>query len=83
MVRPGPDPHSYAQPDEARVTHVALDLDADFGAKRLAGTAALSFERSADATELVLDTRDLEIEAVLDRAGEPLEIGRASCRGRV
>jgi len=73
MVRPGPDPHSYAQPDEARVTHVALDLDADFGAKRLAGTAALSFERSADATELVLDTRDLEIEAVLDRAGEPLE----------
>jgi aminopeptidase N len=73
MVRPGPDPHSYAQPDEARVTHVALDLDADFETMRFAGTAALSFERSANAAELVLDTRDLEIEAVFDRAGESLE----------
>ena len=36
------DPHSAARPEEARVTHVALDLAADFTAKTLAGTATLT-----------------------------------------
>ncbi len=35
------DVHSYARPNQARVTHVDLDLRADFAAKQLAGTAAL------------------------------------------
>ena len=41
------DPHSAARPEEARVTHVALDLAADFAAKTLAGTATLTIARPA------------------------------------
>ena len=66
------DPHSYARPDDARVTHVALDLDADFERRRLEGTATLTIVAGADARELVLDTRGLEIVRVADTAGAPL-----------
>ena len=38
------DPASYARPEIARVTHVALDLDADFEAQRMAGTATLDIQ---------------------------------------
>ena len=73
------DVHSYARPEEARVTHVALDLDADFQAKQLAGTATLTVERAEGADEIVLDTRDLTIEAVTDASGDSLayELGEA------
>ena len=66
------DPHSYARPAEARVTHVALDLGADFTRKVLEGTATLTLQVAADARELVLDTRGLEIQGVADRSGEAL-----------
>jgi hypothetical protein len=33
------DPHSYARPEVARVTHVALDLGLDFEGKRVSGTS--------------------------------------------
>ena len=59
------DHHSYANAAEARVTHVALDLDADFGQRILKGTATLTVLRSADdVRELVLDTRGLDIQDV-------------------
>jgi aminopeptidase N len=59
------DPHSYAEPDRFLVRHVALDLSADFAAHRLEGTAELTVERlDAEAKELRLDTRDLEIRSV-------------------
>jgi leukotriene-A4 hydrolase len=67
------DAHSFARPTEARVTHVALDLTADFAAHRLAGTATLSVQTSPAAREIVLDTRDLTIEAVTDLRGRSLE----------
>ena len=37
------DIHSYARPEIARVTRVALDLAADFETKTLSGSAALGF----------------------------------------
>jgi aminopeptidase N len=59
------DPHSYAEPDRFRVRHVALVLDADFESHRLAGTAELTVEQlDPYASELHLDTRDLEIRSV-------------------
>ena len=67
------DVHSYARPAEARVTHVSLDLDADFQAKQLVGTATLTVERAPDAAEVVLDTRDLTVSGVTDAAGAPLD----------
>ncbi len=66
------DPHSYARPAEARVTHVALDLRADFTRKVLEGTATLTLQAAADAREVVLDTRGLEIQGVADARGAAL-----------
>ncbi|NNF57741.1 MAG: M1 family metallopeptidase [Rhodothermaceae bacterium] len=66
------DVHSHARPAEARVTHVALDLTADFAAQTLAGTATLSIETAPDAEEIVLDTRGLVIERVTDADGNAL-----------
>ncbi len=66
------DTHSFARPAEARVTHVALDLRANFTDKRLTGTATLTLERRPGATDLVLDTRDLDIVGVADRDGAAL-----------
>ncbi len=67
------DIHSFARPWEARVTHVALDLTADFNAKTLAGKATLSVERAPSATEIVLDTRDLTIESATAQDGRALQ----------
>ena len=66
------DVHSYARPAEARVTHVALELDADFETQTLAGTATLTIDRAEGATEVVLDARDLDVAAVTDAEGAPL-----------
>src|SRR5689334_20471288 len=75
MTEPIPvdrDIHSFARPWEARVTHVALDLTADFTAKTLAGSATLGIERAAGARQVVLDTKGLKVERVTDRGGAPL-----------
>ncbi|HET7434099.1 MAG TPA: M1 family metallopeptidase [Thermoanaerobaculia bacterium] len=58
------DPHSFSHPDEARVEHLALDLNVDFAKKQLSGTATLNIHREANANTLVLDTRDLDIRSV-------------------
>lgn len=61
------DASSYARPDEARVTHVSLDLTADFERKVFHGKATLTVAARADAREIVLDSDGLVIQAV--RAG--------------
>ena len=66
------DVHSHARPHIARVTHVALDLDADFEARRLAGTATLDIQAARGAREIVLDSRGLEIQAITGPNGRPL-----------
>ena len=48
-------------PQIARVRHVALDLTADFAAKTLSGTATLDVTAEPGATEVVLDTKNLDI----------------------
>ncbi|HTU98978.1 MAG TPA: M1 family metallopeptidase, partial [Luteitalea sp.] len=64
--------HSFARPDEARVTHVAIDLQADFGARVLRGSATLTIARRPEAREVILDTRGLTISRVLDERNQPL-----------
>lgn len=66
------DASSYARPAEARVTHVALDLAADFESKRLSGTATLDLAARPDAREIVLDSKGLAVRAVADGAGRKL-----------
>ena len=59
------DPHSFAESDRFRVEHIALDLRADFEAHRLEGSAELTvLQLDPYAQELILDSRDLEIESI-------------------
>ena len=69
---PAHDTHSFARPAEARVTHVALDLRADFAARTLAGTATLTLAVAPGAREVVLDTKDLVIERVTEERAAAL-----------
>ncbi|SDX45324.1 M1 family metallopeptidase [Hymenobacter psychrophilus] len=61
------DPHSHARPAAVSVRHLALHLTVDFATQTLTGRATWQLSRSAnaEATELVLDSRDLLIEDVL------------------
>ncbi len=67
------DIHSYAVPQEARVTHVALDLRADFTAKQLSGRATLTLAVAPGATKVVLDTNGLAIDRVTDGSDRALQ----------
>ena len=67
------DVHSYAKPLEARVYHVALDLDVDFDASRIAGTATLDIDARDDAENIILDSRGLTIEKIETPDGKPLD----------
>jgi len=73
------DIHSYADPAVARVTHVDLDLTADFSAHVFAGSAGLDVEAEGADPVLTLDTRELAIEAVTDGKDKALkwELGKA------
>ena len=66
------DVHSFARPDEARVTHIALDLTVDFESKRLAGRATLKLQRAPGSTRIILDTRRLTVQGVTDGSGRTL-----------
>ena len=68
----GPDPHSYAVPQQVAVHHLALDLSVDFTRRTLAGTAKLTLTRTDRKAPLVLDGDGLAIERVADCAGAPL-----------
>jgi aminopeptidase N len=57
------DVHSFARPDEASITHLALDLTVDFDRQQLSGTARLDLDNRG-ARELVLDTNGLTISKV-------------------
>ncbi len=57
------DPHSYARPDEARITHLDLDLSVDFSRKLIHGEAVYHIANN-QAAEIILDTKGLEIEEV-------------------
>ncbi len=78
MVARTVDDHSYARPQEARVVHVDLDLTADFQSKTLKGTASLNLQTEANAKQVILDTKDLDIQSVTDASGAPLKytVGR-------
>jgi aminopeptidase N len=59
------DEHSYAEPDKVRIGDLALDLALDFDRRQLAGTATYALKwLDPNATQLVLDTRDLAITRV-------------------
>jgi leukotriene-A4 hydrolase len=61
------DFHSYANFDQYVTTHMELVLDVDFAARQLLGGVMLEMKRlDPRATQLVLDTKDLNILAVTE-----------------
>jgi aminopeptidase N len=67
------DPHSFANVDQFRATHVELDLRIDLDDKSIDGTVTLDLKRlDPRATQLVLDTRDLTINDVRQKSNDVL-----------
>ena len=64
---------SYAQPQIARVTHIDLDLTADFRAHIVRGTATLDILAKPGATQIVLDDKGLFIQRITDAQKHPLK----------
>ncbi len=75
---PAHDYFTFANTDQFVLEHLGLDLNVDFDAKELSGSATLHFKRiDPDAHEIVLDTRDLVIEgaSMAAAAGDMAEAG--------
>lgn len=62
---PKQDPHSYALPQVAKVSHLDLDIEVDFDANQLRGTAVLGIETQPGAREIILDAKGLTVDKVL------------------
>ena len=72
-IDPGFDYHSYANVDQFRVTHIELDLRVDLAGQSIDGTVTLDVRRlDARATQLVLDTKDLIVNDVTQKATDVL-----------
>jgi len=68
------DEQSWAEPQKVTITDMALELALDFDARTLAGSVTYTLDwRDGSATELTLDTRDLEIESAQARVGDAWE----------
>jgi aminopeptidase N len=72
-IDPNFDYHTYANVDQFRVTHLDLDLKVDMKFQSIAGRASLELKRlDPQATHLVLDTKDLMILDVTQKATDVL-----------
>ena len=59
------DPTSLSNLDEVKTNHIHLDLEVDFVAQTLAGSAELDVEAIADnVTKVILDTSYIAIRSV-------------------
>src|SRR5882724_4607296 len=68
-IQPGLDYHSFANVEQFRVTRLELDLRVDSDAKVLRGVVGLLVKRlDPGATQLILDTRDLTVTEVTEKA---------------
>jgi len=57
------EPHSYAQPNEAVIKHLDLNINVDFEAKVITGTATYDIQNNGAPT-IILDSKYLDIIAV-------------------
>jgi leukotriene-A4 hydrolase len=72
-IEPGLDYHSYANVDQFRTTHIELELRVDLEDKTIDGTVELDLKRlDPRATQLILDTKDLTINDVTQKATDVL-----------
>ncbi|GEO06632.1 aminopeptidase [Adhaeribacter aerolatus] len=59
-----PDPHSFAQPGQAVVTHLHLNIRVDFDLKKITGQATYSIKATPEASAIIFDTDGLQIKEV-------------------
>jgi leukotriene-A4 hydrolase len=72
-IEPGLDYHSFANIDQFRVTHIELDLRVELEDKVISGGVVLELKRlDPRATQLVLDTKNLMINDVTQKATDVL-----------
>ena len=78
-IEAGKDYHSFSNPEQISVTHLALDLDVNFDKKIISGDVELSVKRMQEGNNtLILDTRDLTIKAVTANGMPvPYSLGKA------
>lgn len=70
------DFHSYAQPNEAKVTHLSWNANVNFETKVIEGTARYDIEVAEDAERILFDIRNLDIQNVkVDGQDVEFEIG--------
>jgi hypothetical protein len=68
-LQPGLDYHSFANTEQFKVARIELELRVDFRNKVLLGAVGLEVKRlDPRATDLVLDTRDLDVRDVSEKA---------------
>lgn len=58
------DPHSFANPQDASVTHQHFDLKIDFAQQKIEGTTRLKVHNHTRKNVLILDTKNLDITGV-------------------
>ncbi|SMD36549.1 Aminopeptidase N [Reichenbachiella faecimaris] len=73
------DTHSFAKPEEAVVSHLSWDANVNFELNKILATATLTIKTSSEAKQLVLDTKDLKINSVMNGNNEVLNfvVGKA------
>lgn len=59
------DPHTYAQPEKAKVTHLYWDAEVSFEKKQINATAIWDVENTEGTEEVIFDTYGLDIKHVL------------------
>jgi len=70
------DFHSFSKPDEAVVTHLKWLANVDFETRTITATAIYTIETSTEATRIILDVRELDINSVsVDGEEASFEIG--------
>ncbi|WP_420581870.1 M1 family metallopeptidase [Reichenbachiella sp.] len=66
------DVHTFAQPEEAVVTHLNWEASVNFDLKKIQAIAKLTIKSSQGAKQLVLDTKELTINSVRNGNNEVL-----------
>ncbi|MCK0123495.1 M1 family metallopeptidase [Gelidibacter sp. F2691] len=57
------EPHSYAKPNNAFITHLNLDITVNFETEVISGKATYDIKNN-NSTQIILDSKNLDIEAV-------------------
>src|SRR5688572_2016011 len=66
------DPHSFSNPDEVKLNHLVWTAKIDFSEKIINAIAVWEIENVSGAEKLILDTKELSINKILDTDGNPL-----------